>query len=364
MKDNVKGSETEDLPSPKFLSTLLESTETLDEFQSFSIFTDLCINLSPLHQSGSIHSKINPKSIELSFQQQKPSAFLPSPSKHLEPGDDLQYQSPEVLKGGQPSCKSDIWSLGVVLYEMLHGHPPFQGRSARLLVRSISQRGYSFSPSLSNSVKKLLCDLLTEDPSHRPNVKKVLQYQWVQDYFSPKLKKHWQVQHEDLGNGNIVDTVGMIVIVQFGHRETEFIENELVRNSMIVDENGNIFVDNLKKLKDQKESSKHLSVNQSKLKSAIRSAGSSRANSPTVRFDLNLKIFGDETVKSPTCRNNKPPKSPAKEEVKVSLKPRRESRQDYEGITLSPCQSPVVSRRLSAPRSRFLQNFRENHSKS
>ena len=37
------------------------------------------------------------------------------------------YMAPELLKGQEYNYKVDIWSLGVVVYELLHGHCPFQG---------------------------------------------------------------------------------------------------------------------------------------------------------------------------------------------------------------------------------------------
>lgn len=40
-----------------------------------------------------------------------------------------EYMSPEILYTGKHNEKIDIWSLGILLYEMIHGKPPFSGTS-------------------------------------------------------------------------------------------------------------------------------------------------------------------------------------------------------------------------------------------
>lgn len=39
------------------------------------------------------------------------------------------HKSPEILQGVKYSSKCDVWSLGLVFYEMLYGKPPWTGRS-------------------------------------------------------------------------------------------------------------------------------------------------------------------------------------------------------------------------------------------
>lgn len=48
------------------------------------------------------------------------------------------YMAPEVLRGQNYTTKADIWSLGVVLYQMLFGICPYQSKSIAMLISTIS----------------------------------------------------------------------------------------------------------------------------------------------------------------------------------------------------------------------------------
>ena len=80
------------------------------------------------------------------------------------------YMAPEVLRGEIYTSKADIWSLGVVLYEMLYGVCPFESNSIAKLISALDTTDLKFSDKIntvSSTTKNLLKRLLTKDQFKR-----------------------------------------------------------------------------------------------------------------------------------------------------------------------------------------------------
>jgi serine/threonine-protein kinase ULK/ATG1 len=79
------------------------------------------------------------------------------------------YMAPEILRGEIYSTKADIWSLGVVLYEMLYGFCPFESTTIPKLIEVLKETELDFPTNIqiSEETKKLLKRLLTKDPAKR-----------------------------------------------------------------------------------------------------------------------------------------------------------------------------------------------------
>ena len=90
------------------------------------------------------------------------------------------YLSPEIVEGKPYSFKSDVWSLGVMLYELCTLKPPFDGCSIRQLGMNIVRGTYPPLPShFSKDLKNLVATQLTGDPNKRPTVGHMLKMPFI-----------------------------------------------------------------------------------------------------------------------------------------------------------------------------------------
>lgn len=95
----------------------------------------------------------------------------------------VYYVAPEVLLDDYTN-KCDIWSVGVISYILLSGHPPFMGSTERETLQLVKDSDIAFpSPdwdNVSQEAMAFVSHLLQRDPEKRPTASEALEHPWLQ----------------------------------------------------------------------------------------------------------------------------------------------------------------------------------------
>src|SRR6185436_6614875 len=81
------------------------------------------------------------------------------------------YMSPEQCGGGQVDTRSDIYSLGVIAYQMLAGEPPFSGNTSAVMRshrEDTARHLRDFEVKIPKRVAGVVMSALSKDPNERP----------------------------------------------------------------------------------------------------------------------------------------------------------------------------------------------------
>ena len=161
------------------LASLLRRIGRLPSDKAVEIARRLCAALSAAHEKGVLHRDFKPGNIMIDGRGQvlitdfglaAIAAQVTGPeARHGTPA----YMAPEQLAGSQASMRSDIYALGLVLYEMFTGRRPFEAQSREELLR-LEEAGAPAGPStlvrdLDPGVERVILRCLEPDPARRPS---------------------------------------------------------------------------------------------------------------------------------------------------------------------------------------------------
>jgi len=99
--------------------------------------------------------------------------------------------APEIIKGEKYGQKTDIWSLGCVLYEMVTFKRPFEGVKIESLFEAIINRDYNpISNSVDSNIRLMISQMLLKDPAKRPTVWDLANSPFIRDYITNFLEEN------------------------------------------------------------------------------------------------------------------------------------------------------------------------------
>lgn len=176
-----------------------QQTGTLEYFsedQVLNWFTQICLALKHCHDRKILHRDLKSQNIfltkknivklgdfgiarVLSNTRSKAKTVVGTP----------YYLSPEIIESSPYNFKSDIWSLGVLLYEMCSLQPPFNATSLHQLAQRILGGKIDRIPrQFSDNLQSLIQRVLTKDPTRRPTVNQILKIPIIESRISQFLE--------------------------------------------------------------------------------------------------------------------------------------------------------------------------------
>ncbi|XP_050171516.1 serine/threonine-protein kinase Nek11 isoform X2 [Myiozetetes cayanensis] len=169
-----------------------DSGKTITQSQVIDWFIQLLLGVNYMHERRILHRDLKAKNIFLKDNLLKIGDF--GVSCLLMGSCDLattftgtpHYMSPEVLKHQGYNTKSDIWSLGCILYEMCCMNHAFTGQNfLSVVIKIVEGDTPSLPDKYPSKLNALLCSMLNKNPSLRPAAAEILKTPYIDE----QLKK-------------------------------------------------------------------------------------------------------------------------------------------------------------------------------
>lgn len=175
----------------KYLVDKLRRREAVAEGTIMRIFVQIALGLRTLHKQHLLHRDLKSANVFLTksggvklgdfgFAKQLGYTLALASTVCGTP----YYFSPELCQKTPYNNKADVWSLGVVLYEMINLRKPFEAKNLpELRKRVVSEEPAPFvATHISNDLKVLCLSMLTKNNTKRPSVDQVLRTPYVRQW--------------------------------------------------------------------------------------------------------------------------------------------------------------------------------------
>ena len=162
------------------LKTLIRQSGRVSVKNAIALMTQACAGIGYAHRAGLVHCDVKPHNfLVTSDRRLKVTDFgiarALSSIRHDEFSDVVwgspQYFAPEQATGGAPSPASDVYSLGIILYELLSGTLPFVAPTpeglARLHLTETPVLLSEYVPDIPPALEQIVAKVLSKEPSRR-----------------------------------------------------------------------------------------------------------------------------------------------------------------------------------------------------
>lgn len=165
--------------SGKTLKQYIQQFAPIEQYNTVEIMQQLTSAIAHAHENGIIHRDIKPQNIliddygtikvtDFGIAMALSSTTITQTNSLL---GSVHYLSPEQARGSLATKKSDVYALGIVMFELLTGRLPFSGESAVSIalkhLQSETPSPTRWNPAIPQSLENVVLKSMAKDPNHR-----------------------------------------------------------------------------------------------------------------------------------------------------------------------------------------------------
>ena len=245
----------------------IQKKKGMPESEAFKYFIQVSSAIYFLHKYGYVHRDIKPENILLdknldvklcdfgwcvSVEKGERTTFCGT----------YEYMAPEMVNDELYDLGIDIWSLGVLLYEMIHGYSPFRAhnnqaqdpKSAQVeIFLNIKNNKYTIDKQISEECTDLIAKLLTTDTKKRIKIGDIFTHPWVvnkeKEYF-PLFNRTEIKNKKKISNNSSDNNAKINNLKQLTNKSCNFVyskntnNNEIGSNICFIQDKKNIIIKN------------------------------------------------------------------------------------------------------------------------
>nr|XP_023662032.1 SNF-related serine/threonine-protein kinase [Paramormyrops kingsleyae] len=208
---------------------IMKHEEGLSEELAKRYFAQIVHAISYCHRLHVVHRDLKPENVVFFEKQGLVKLTDFGFSNKFQPGKklttscgSLAYSAPEILLGDEYDAPAvDIWSLGVILFMLVCGQPPFQEANDSETLTMIMDCKYTVPSHISSDCRDLINRMLQRDPKRRASLDKIERHPWLQGVDpSPATKYNIPlVSHRNLSEEEHNSIIQRMVLGDIADRE-------------------------------------------------------------------------------------------------------------------------------------------------